>query len=71
MWVILRRLSPNALKLPAADADDRHPNFIVKLRITLHLQRTALKRPIDDANCRARIAQRGPDERSVSGSLFA
>ena len=36
MWVILRRLSPNALKLAAANADDRHPNFIVKLRITLH-----------------------------------
>jgi len=39
--VILRRLSPNALELAAADADDRHPNFIVKLRITLHLQRAA------------------------------
>ncbi len=38
MWVILRRHSPNALELAAANADDRHPNFIVKLRITLHLQ---------------------------------
>ena len=38
MWVILRRHSPNALKLAAANADDRHPDFIVKLGITLHLQ---------------------------------
>jgi len=38
VWVILRRHSPNALELAAANADDRHPNFIVKLRITLHLQ---------------------------------
>jgi len=30
--VLLRRLSPNALELAAATADDRHPNFIVKLR---------------------------------------
>ena len=34
----LRRHSPNALKLAAANADDRHSDFIVKLRITLHLQ---------------------------------
>ena len=32
--MILRRLSPNALKLAAANADDWHPNFIVKLRMT-------------------------------------
>ena len=38
VWVILRRHSPNALKLAAANADDRHPDFIVKLGITLHLQ---------------------------------
>ena len=38
VWVILRRYSPNALKLAAANADDRHSDFIVKLRITLHLQ---------------------------------
>jgi len=39
VWVILRRHSPNALKLAAANAHDRHSDFIVKLRITLHLQR--------------------------------
>ena len=39
MWVILRRLIPNALELTAANAHDRHPDFIVKLRITFHLQR--------------------------------
>jgi hypothetical protein len=39
--VMLWRLSPNALKLAAANADDRHPNVIVKLRITWHLQRAA------------------------------
>ena len=33
VWVILRRHSPNAFELAAANADDRHPNFIVKLRI--------------------------------------
>lgn len=38
VWVILRRYSPNALKLAAANADDRHSDFIVKLGITLHLQ---------------------------------
>ena len=38
MRVILRRHSPNALELAAANADDRHPYFIVKLRITLHLR---------------------------------
>jgi hypothetical protein len=70
MWVILRRLSPNALKLTAANADDRHPNFIVKLRITLHPQRARLRRPIDDAKCRAWIAERGLDRHSVSGSPF-
>ena len=37
--VILRRLSPNALKLAAANADDGHPNFIVKLRIIKHRQK--------------------------------
>jgi len=30
VWVILRRHSPNALKLAAANADDRHSDFIVK-----------------------------------------
>ena len=38
VWVILRGHSPNALKLAGASADDRHSDFIVKLRITLHLQ---------------------------------
>ena len=41
VWVILRRHSPNALELAAANADDRHPNFIVKLRIILHPLRAA------------------------------
>ena len=37
--MILRRLIPNALELTAADPHDRHPDFIMKLRITFHLQR--------------------------------
>jgi hypothetical protein len=37
---ILRRYSPNALELAAANADDRHSDFIVKLRMTLHLQQS-------------------------------
>ena len=41
VWVILRRLIPNALELAAANAHDRHPDFIMKLRITFHLQRAA------------------------------
>src|SRR5205814_8274774 len=31
-------LIPNALELVAANAHDRHADFIVKLRITFHLQ---------------------------------
>ena len=38
VWVILRRFSANALKLSAANAHDRHPNFIMILRITFHIQ---------------------------------
>jgi len=41
VWVILRRFIPNALKLAAANAHDWHPHFIMKLRITFHLQRAA------------------------------
>ena len=41
MGVILRRLFPNAFELAAANAHDRHANFIVKLGITFHLQRAA------------------------------
>src|SRR5258705_2884130 len=41
VWVILRWFIPNALELAAADAHERHPDFIVKLRITFHLQRAA------------------------------
>jgi hypothetical protein len=37
--VILRRLVSNALELAAAYAHDRHPDFIMKLRITFHQQR--------------------------------
>src|SRR6266545_7055008 len=44
MWVILRRLIPNALELAAANAHDRHPDFIIKLRITFHPQRAAYRR---------------------------
>jgi hypothetical protein len=40
MRVILRRPIPNALELAAANAHDRHAHFIMKLRITFHLQRT-------------------------------
>ena len=41
MWMILRRLIPNALELAAANAHDRHPDFIMKLWITVHVQRAA------------------------------
>ena len=41
VWVILRWFIPNALELAAANAHDRHPDFIMKLRITFHLQRAA------------------------------
>ena len=41
VWVILRRFIPNAIELAAANAHDRHPDFIMKLWITFHLQRTA------------------------------
>jgi len=41
VWVILRRFIPNALELAAANAHDRHPDFIMKRRITFHLQRAA------------------------------
>ena len=37
--MILRGLIPNALELTAANPHDRHPDFIMKLRITFHLQR--------------------------------
>ena len=39
--MILRRVIPNALELAATNAHDRHPDFIMKLRITFHLQRAA------------------------------
>src|SRR5271167_4996545 len=39
MRVILRRLIPHTFELAAANAHDRHPDFVMKLRITLHLQR--------------------------------
>jgi hypothetical protein len=41
VWVILRWFIPNALELAAANAHDRHSDFIMKLRITFHLQRAA------------------------------
>jgi hypothetical protein len=41
MWMILRRLIPNALELAAANAHDRHPDFIMKLWITVHVLRAA------------------------------
>ena len=39
--MVLGRLIPNALELTAANAHDRHPDFIMKLRITFHLQGAA------------------------------
>ena len=38
MWVILRRLIPDALELVAANADHLHPEFVMKLWITFHPQ---------------------------------
>jgi hypothetical protein len=40
VWVILRRLVSNTLELAAANAHHRHPAFIMKLRMTFHLQCT-------------------------------
>jgi hypothetical protein len=36
VWVILRRLIPDALELVATNAHDGCPDFILKLRITFH-----------------------------------
>jgi len=41
VWVVLRWFIPNSLELAAANAHDRHPDFIMKLQITFHLQRAA------------------------------
>jgi hypothetical protein len=41
VWVILRRLIPNALELAAANAHDRYPGFIMKFWITVHVQHPA------------------------------
>ena len=41
VWVVLRWFIPNALELAAANAHDRHPDSIMKLRIIFHLQRAA------------------------------
>ena len=40
MWVILRWLIPNALELAAANAHYWHSDFVMKPRITFHLQLT-------------------------------
>jgi hypothetical protein len=48
--MILRRFISNALELAAANAHDRQPDFIMKLRIPFHLYRAA-KAPINDAAC--------------------
>jgi hypothetical protein len=63
--MILRRFIPNALELGAANAHDRHPDFIMKLRITFHCS-ARLRRPIDDAKSRAWIVERGSLRRSLS-----
>jgi hypothetical protein len=60
MRVILRRLLANALELAAANAHDRRADFIMKLRITFHLQRAA---PINDARVQSaprRVASIAP-----------
>ena len=36
VWVILRRLIPDALELVATNADYWHPDFVMKLWITFH-----------------------------------
>jgi hypothetical protein len=38
VWVILRRLIPDALELVATNADHWHPDFVMKLWITFHPQ---------------------------------
>jgi hypothetical protein len=38
VWVILRRLIPDALELVAANADHWHSDFVIKLWITFHPQ---------------------------------
>jgi hypothetical protein len=40
VWMILRRPVSNAFELAAAYAHHRHPDFIMKLRMTFHLQCT-------------------------------
>jgi hypothetical protein len=40
VWVILRWLIPNALELAAANAHYWHSDFVMKPRITFHLQLT-------------------------------
>ena len=55
--MILRRLIPNALELATTKAHDRHSDFIMKFWITVHGS-APLRRPIDDAKCRAWIVER-------------
>ena len=38
MWVILRRLIPEALELLATNADHWGPDFVMKLWVTFHPQ---------------------------------
>ena len=68
MRVILRRPVSNALELAAAYAHDRHPDFIMKLRITFHLQR-ALRRPIVDVPSPSLGLSSDPLPRSIEPSV--
>src|SRR6266849_4844774 len=59
VWVILRRFIPNSLELAAANAHDRHPDFIMKLWITFHLQRAERgldQHPVSDAPSHRSVA---------------
>jgi hypothetical protein len=47
----------------------RHPDFIMKLRITFHPWRAAWV-PIDDAKGRAWIVERGLDQHRVRGAAL-
>jgi hypothetical protein len=44
VWVILRRLIPDALELVATNADHWHPDFVMKLWITFNPQLTPVPR---------------------------
>ena len=84
MWVILRRLFPDALELVATNADHWHPDFVMKLRITssgsskleekkttvcvVRLAMIGLRRGLQSAS-RLELGSPSPSEINVDGHL--